>query len=127
MPLSSHLSTPPLVRLFQDWAVASGEPVHLGQSGRQDVAERLGEWLSAMGSVKLDGALQTIAAYGAQQAARPARVGQSVDGLALDAACRQVRADLAALIAQRLAQAPAESADYPPQLQLYQALQKQME
>jgi len=111
MPLSSHLSTPPLVRLFQDWAVASGEPVHLGQSGRQDVAERLGEWLSAMGSVKLDGALQTIAAYGAQQAARPVRGGQPVDGPALEAACRGVRAELAEAIAQRLAQAPAESAD----------------
>ena len=58
MPLQNHLGSLALVRLLQEWAPAPAEP------SRQDTAERLGDWLSPVASVQLDGALQAIASYG---------------------------------------------------------------
>ncbi|MFT3858621.1 MAG: DUF3348 family protein [Aquabacterium sp.] len=125
----SPLSRPALVRLLQPWVPAAGEPV------RQDVAERLGEWLSAVDSVKLDGALQAIASYGAQHAARQRgahRPGATaVDAAGLAALSRRMHAEMAEQITQTLAALePADAAEpaaYGPVHQRYLALQKRME
>lgn len=85
-----------------------------------DVAQRLGEWLSALDSVRLDGALQTISAYGKQTR----QAGQTVDAQALGALCQQTRDHLTALIRH---QPLPDEPTYPPHLQHYAALQKQME
>lgn len=121
MPLPQRLCSLPLVSLLQEWVPVAAEP-----PGR-DVPERLGEWLNAMGSVKLDGALQAIEAYGAQRAARRPQ-GVAVDASALHALCRDARSDLVAVIDRRLdALAATPEAAYSPYHQHYLALQKQME
>jgi hypothetical protein len=122
MHLQSHLSSLTLVRLLREWAPTPGEPA------RQDVAERLGEWLSAFDSVKLDGALQAIASYGA--ASQPASARQrgqvaAVDAPALEALCQRVKADLTGLIAAQVA--AVVEPDYGLHHRRYAALQKQME
>lgn len=128
----SHLSRLTLVRLLQPWVPAACE------AARQDVPERLGEWLSAFDSVKLDGALQAIASYGAQQAARqrtsPRQAAVStVDAIALATLCRRVNTEMAGQIAQALDALEATASTEPglqaygPVHQRYLALQKQME
>lgn len=130
MPLPSHLSSLALVRLLQEWAPAPGEPP------RQDVAERLGEWLSAFDSVKLDGALQAIASYGASRPAAIRQHGQPVDVPALEAVYRRVRAELTDLVAAEAVPASsaltassdtAALAGYGQHHQRYAALQQRME
>lgn len=122
MSVQTPFTSLPLARLLQEWGQTQAEP-----PSRLDAAQRLGEWLSAMGSVKLDGALQTISSYGTQ-ARQP---GQTVDASALEKACRQVKSEMAALIdAQALDVASDEAAseaEYGPHLQRYQVLQKQMD
>lgn len=107
-----------MVHLLQQWVQTDAEPA------RQDVAERLGGWLSAFDSVKLDSALQAIASYGAQ--ARQG--GLAVDAHALEELCRHVKSALTDLITTKAAQAadPAEPSDYGQHLQRYAELQKRM-
>lgn len=107
-----------MVRLLQEWVQTEAEP------SRQDVAERLGGWLSAFDSVKLDSALQAIASYGAQ--ARQG--GLAVDAHALEELCRHVKNALTDLITTLAAQAAdsAEPPDYGQHLQRYAELQKRM-
>lgn len=107
-----------MVHLLQEWVQTDAEPA------RQDVAERLGGWLSAFDSVKLDSALQAIASYGAQ--ARQG--GLAVDAHALEELCRHVKNALTDLITTLAAQAadPAEPPDYGQHLQRYAELQKRM-
>lgn len=122
MPLHHHLGSLSLVRLLQEWAPSPGEP------SRQDVAERLGEWLSPVASVQLDGALQAIASYGIareRQAGGPA--GSHVDADALDAACRRVKQGLTDLIAAQPVGLDSAEGDYAPYCQRYAELQKQMD
>lgn len=124
MPSQSHLRSLTFVRLLRQWVPTPDEPP------RQDVAERLGEWLSAFDSVKLDGALQAIASYGASaQAAPRPRGGPAVDAIRLEALCQGVKAELTALIDLKVAppDAPEEAAAYPKHLQRYQEAQKQMD
>lgn len=117
-PLPSRLSSLTLVHLLQQWV-----PVE-GASGRLDAAQRLGEWLNAFDSVKLDAALQTIASYGAQARQK----GQAVHASPLAALCQQIKADLADLIAHKVASVGDTTAEqgYGPHLQRYGELQKQM-
>lgn len=119
MPPPSHLNSLTMVRLLQEWVQTDAEPA------RQDVAERLGCWLSAFDSVKLDSALQAIASFGAQ--ARQG--GLAVDVHALEELCRHVKNALTDLITAKAAQAddPAEPADYGQHLQRYAELQKRVE
>lgn len=128
----SHLSSPPLVRLLRDWVQVGDEPA------RQDVAERLGEWLGAFDSVQLEGALQALASY----AASARRVqGSGRDAAALDAALQRAQTELTHLISARASPAvplhgapqsavdlPQEPGDarYTPFLQRYQTLQQQV-
>ena len=107
-----------MVHLLQEWVQTDAEPA------RQDVAERLGGWLSAFDSVKLDSALQAIASYGAQ--ARQG--GLAVDTHALEELCRHVKNALTDLITTQAAQAadPAKPPDYGQHLQRYAELQKRM-
>jgi len=51
-----QLGNPPLIRSLQGLAPEGFE------RPQQDVAQQLGDWLSAMDSIQLDGALQAIQA-----------------------------------------------------------------
>jgi hypothetical protein len=110
MPFQSRFSSLHLVRLLQAWAPVTEEPL------RQDVPERLGNWLSAFDSVKLDGALQAISAYGSQTSGQR---GQPVDVPALEALWRRAKAEMTDLIASK--------ADHGPHHQHYAELQRQMD
>lgn len=120
----SHFHRSTLVRLLQDWAQVDGEPP------RQDVAERLGQWLSAVDAVQLDGALQAIEAYPAQARQRGLPVA-ALDVRALQAALRDARAELTDMLTAG-ASVTAEGAQalhmgYSPHHQRYLSLQKRME
>lgn len=106
---------------------------------RPDVAERLGQWLSAVDAVRLNGALHAIESYTAQ--ARQAV--QAADWRAMDDACQGVQAELNELIEPRATPAraprgrggsasveafdPEAEADFATHGQRYLGLQKQME
>jgi hypothetical protein len=122
-----------LVLLLQQWQPAEG-----GQA-RPDVAERLGQWLSAVDAVRLNGALHAIESYPAQ-AQQPV---QAVDWHAMDDACQGLQAGLNDLIVSRAAPAraprgrggsvpveafdPAAEVDFATHCQRYLGLQKQLE
>ena len=133
MHLHHRLTRSPLVLLLQQWQPTQGEAV------RADMAERLGQWLGAVGAVRLNGALHSIESYpGEARHAVPA-----VDWRAMDDACQGVQAELNALIVARLAPAraprgrggsgpvetldPAAEADFATHSQRYLGQQKQME
>jgi hypothetical protein len=119
MSLPSFISSPPLLRLLRQWVQLDSEP------SRQDVAERLGEWLGAFESVQLDSALQSIAAYAVQARGR----GQTPDGAALAASFKQLKDELTALMTTKMPSTSdaAEPVDYGRYLQRYSGLQKQMD
>lgn len=126
MPLPSSLNSLTMVRLLQEWVPLDAEPP------RQDAAERLGPWLSAFDSVKLDSALQAIAQYGRQS--RTA-AHAAVEAPALAERCQRVKAELTDLIHAKVCMPPAQAldadqpspGDYSPHLHRYAALQKQMD
>lgn len=135
MHLQSHLRSSRLVQLLHGWAQVDCEPP------RQDIAERLGEWLGALDSIRLDGALQAISSH----AAAAARPGSVVDLGGLMRAVEQTKAELMALFAAKKKHAGTDirrgrgadaeatepeasaDADYTSHHQRYQALQKQIE
>lgn len=133
MHLHHRLTSAPLVLLLQQW-----QPVD-GGLARPDVAEHLGQWLSAVDAVRFNGVLRSIESFSAQ-ACLP---GQAVDVRAMEDACHGLRAELDALIVPRSAPAraargrvgsvPAEAidsqveVDFAPHGQRYLGLQKQME
>lgn len=124
-----------LVRLLQEWAQVEGEPA------RQDVAQRLGQWLGAFDTVQLDGSLQSIEAYPSQTRLK----GQVLDAAALSERIQRVRAELSEHINAKVtpvqlpllkargdagkAEDPDAQAEakYAPHYQRYLSLQKQME
>lgn len=133
MHLHHRLTRSSLVLLLQQWAQAEGGQV------RPDVAERLGQWLSAVGAVRLNGALHSIESYTvpAQQ------LGLAVDVRAMDDAFEGLQADLSGLIVARATPAraprgrggsvlveaidPEAEAAFATHYQRYVGLQKQME
>lgn len=64
-------------------------------ASKQDVAERLGLWLDAFGTVRLDAALQSIASFAMQKTA----AGQGATLLAAHEAMQKVRDEVSAHIA----------------------------
>lgn len=133
MQLHHRLTSSPLVLLLQQWQPADGG------LARPDVAEHLGQWLSAVDAVRFNGALRSIESLSAQ-AIPP---GQAVDLRSMEEACHGLRAELDALIVPRspparavrgrMASVPADAiapqseADFAPHGQRYLGLQKQME
>lgn len=121
MYLHRNISSSKLVRLLSDLTRVEVE------SSRQDVAERLGWWLDAVGTVRLDAALQSIQTFA------PQRSGQALSAsvAAVDAEFQHVRSSLAAAIMASLPLAPTESdgetAEYAPYYQRYLDQQRQME
>jgi len=114
-----QLGNPPLIRSLQGLAPEGFE------RPQQDVAQQLGDWLSAMDSIQLDGALQAIQAFAAQARA----VGQPVNVQALQSLLSRSRHELQALIlaASQPACSKEEPAqDYASHHKRYQDLQKQM-
>lgn len=111
-----------LVRLLSDLANVQAE------DNKQDVAERLSQWLDAFSTVRLDGALHSIKVFAAQNHAG----GRPTPPSSAEAALEQVKAKIsnsitagATLIAAR--QAQTGEVDYGPYYQRYQELQRQME
>ena len=134
MQLHHRLTRSRLVLLLQHWQPATGE------QARPDVPERLGQWLSAVGAIRLNGALHSIESYSAQ-ALSP---GGAVDVRAMEDALVRVQAELTGLIAPRTQSAPVPArgrggkaaasvidplaeADFATHCQRYLGLQKQME
>lgn len=120
MDVSSRLSSSKLVRLLQEWAPAAGEP------SRQDVAERLSQWLSSVEAVQLDGALQAIEAYPSQTRLP----GQAVAVHPLQQRLQAVQAELAAMVSLRLSPTEPRLGDedkFAFHHQRHAGLQKQME
>jgi len=119
MDVSSRLSSSKLVRLLQDWTQVAGEP------SRQDVAQRLSQWLSSVEAVQLDGALQSIEAYPSQTRL----AGEALDAGRLHQMVQAVQAELTALIALRLSPTEPRLGDedkYAFHHQRHAGLQKQM-
>lgn len=124
MNLHSPLPRSTLARLLHDWTQVDGEPP------RQDVAERLGQWLGAADAVQLDGALQAIEAYPAQARQRGLRT-EPLDAPALQAALQRTRTELEEMLtagASVTAEGPQPlQTGYSLHHQRYLTLQKRME
>lgn len=133
MHLHHRLTSSSLVLLLQQWAGADGGQV------RPDVAERLGQWLSAVNAVRLNGALHSIESYPAQ-APEP---GRAVDLRALEGVLEGLLAELSGLAVAKAAPAraargrggaaaaeeidPGAERKFSTHSQRYLGLQKQME
>jgi hypothetical protein len=114
-----QLGAPPLIRSLQGLAPEGFERPQL------DVAQQLGDWLSAMESIQLEGALQAIQTFAAQ--ARPP--GQTVDVTAMQGLLARTRHELQNLITAACHPSPADEnpdLDYAAHHKRYQDLQKQM-
>lgn len=136
MSLQSHLSQSRLVRLLQEWAQVDGD------AARHDVAERLGGWLGAMDTVKLESALQSIQAY-ASQARDTLPPAMALEPAWLETLLQRTRSDIDDMIAAKLnapapmrgrvirvaatASADDAEADYAVHYQRYLDLQKRIE
>ena len=97
MYLHHRLNSSRLVVLLAQWTQAQGG------HARQDVAEQLGQWLSVVGAVELNGSLRSIESYSAQPL--PAQEPSAVDTQALEDLFQKTKAELT-----RLATAPAKPA-----------------
>lgn len=122
MNLHRNISSSKLVRLLRDLASVEVD------SSRQDVAERLGLWLDAVGTVRLEAALQSIQTFAPQKAGQ----GLLASVAAVDAEFQHVRSGLAAAIPAGLPLAPTEpdgetTVEYAPYYQRYQDQQRQIE
>ena len=119
MSPSARLGTPPLVRLLQELVPGDAD------RAPADVAARLGDWLGAMDSIKLEGALQAITAFGAQ-ARSP---GQPVDAPVLQQELTQLGALLSRMFSAPgdTTLPPEHAGEYAPHLKRFVELQKQME
>jgi hypothetical protein len=114
-----QLGKPPLIRSLQGLAPEGFE------RPQQDVAQQLGDWLSAVDSIQLDGALQAIQAFAAQTRS----AGQPVDVQAMQELLARARRDLQAQIvvaSQPTAAEDEPELDYSAHHKRYQDLQKQM-
>lgn len=122
MNLHRNISRSKLVRLLSDLASVEVE------SSKQDVAERLGLWLDAVGTVRLDAALQSIQTFAPQ---RPGQ-GLSANAAAVEAEFQHVRSSLVKAIKASLPLAPVEpdgetAVEYATYYQRYQEQQRQIE
>ncbi len=97
MYLHHRLNSSRLVVLLAQWTQAQGG------HARQDVAEQLGQWLSVVGAVELNGSLRSIESYSTQPL--PAQEPSVVDTEALEDLFQKAKAELT-----RLATAPAKPA-----------------
>lgn len=87
--------------------LASGLPVGaLAGAPRQDVAERLGQWLNVADAIELHAAQSAVAAAGAAAARRPPRVDPATLHATLRAELERVRAVLTRAITTRPAHKP---------------------
>jgi hypothetical protein len=137
MVLRSNFSSSRLVRMLGRWEPAPAE------APRQDIAERLGQWLSVHDSIALDGAHRRIrerasgrpaAARGLQCAAVPdevqlVRAGLVEAILAKEAPASSSRRGRSALPRPAVSQAEAEvdaEAAFAPHRKRYLELQRQM-
>ncbi len=114
-----QLGSPPLIRSLQGLAPEGFE------RPQQDVAQQLGDWLSAMDSIQLDGGLQAIQAFAATARApgQPVNV-QGMQDL-LSRAHAEVHAQIVAVCQPASAEDDAPQ-DYATHHKRYQDLQKQM-
>ncbi|EJE53429.1 Protein of unknown function (DUF3348) [Acidovorax sp. CF316] len=96
MYLHQRIDSSRLVVLLAQWTRAERAPA------QQDVAEQLGQWLSVVDAVELNGSLRSIEAHMAPSAAGDE---SAIDAQALEDLLHKTKADLT-----RLATAPARSA-----------------
>lgn len=134
MPLPHRLDSSRLVVLLAQWTQA--ERAQVGG----DVAEQLGQWLSVVDAVELNGSLRSIETHAAQP---PVREDSALESQALEDLFQKTKADLTHLamapakpvrpVRERADNTPVEQPD--PQAQAdfathgprYQELQKQMD
>jgi hypothetical protein len=120
--LRRNFSRSKLVRLLSDLASVQAE------DNKQDVAERLSQWLDAFSTVRLDGALHSIKVFAAQNHAGGRATSPSMVEDELQRTKAKVSNSITAgatLIAAR--QAQTGEVDYGPYYQRYQELQRQMD
>lgn len=121
MSLARTFAPSPLSRLLRAWARLDAD------AARADLARGLGEWLSAVDSVRLDAALQAIDRYAA--AAR--QVPSNVDGAAIAGQHQRFLADTAnwirALTLMDVVLGDGQQPSYGPCQQRYLTVQKQLE
>lgn len=117
-----NFSRSKLVRLLIDLTHIQAD------DNKQDVAERLSQWLDAFSTVRLDGALQSIKAFAAQNRAGGCITPPTEANHALAQLKAKVTNSITAgatLIAAR--QNQSGEVDYAPYYQRYQELQRSME
>ena len=98
--MRKDLSRSSLVRLLGEWA-----PVE-AQASRQDIAQRLSQWLGVSDAITLHAAHQSIRPVAAGKASRAGQAGQT---RALAEECQRVRATLVKAIRASGAAAPARN------------------
>lgn len=134
MSLPHRLDSSRLVVLLAQWTQAER-----AQTGH-DVAEQLGQWLSVVDAVELNGSLRSIETHAAQP---PAREERALDPQALEDFFQKAKADLTHLatapakpvrpVRERADNTPVEQpdpqalADFAAHGPRYQELQKQMD
>lgn len=100
-----------------------------GDAARQDLAERLGQWLNVADAIALSSALPSIAAVAARAAQQPTRTSASAP--ALQAELERVRAMLSRSIttrdARHIPDPDAPDTEFALCLQRYQDQQRRME
>ena len=116
--MRSHFNRSALVRQIAAWQAAPAD------APRQDVAERLGDWLNVADAITLHSAHRSLPSV-ALAKPQPGIAGKSAD---LDAEYAQVRATLAKSIATRQFGRPiVASTDFPVYHQRYLDQQRRME
>jgi hypothetical protein len=134
MYLHHRLNSPRLVVLLAQWTRAEGA------HAPPDVAAQLGQWLSVVDAMELNGSLRSIETYPAQPALSP---DQPVDAAALEEQFQNAKAELARLLTRPARPAkplrgradntpveepdPALQADFAAHGPRYLDLQKQMD
>lgn len=114
----SHFNRSPLVRQLAAWL-----PVDTEAAPRQDVGERLGEWLNVADAIALHSAHQSLPTLQARR-----RVGKPADAGADQAELQRVRATLLKAIATPpIHPVHAADAEFAPHHQRYLDQQRRME
>jgi hypothetical protein len=125
--LRSNVNRPALVRQLAGFLPDGGTA--LGDTPRQDLAERLGQWLNVADAIALSSALPSVAAVGSRAAAQPAR--PPVNAVGLRAELDRVRAVLTQSITARDSRHPpdptAPDSEFALALQRHHEQQRCME
>lgn len=125
--MRSNVNRPALVRQLAGF-LPDGSTA-LGDAPRQDLAERLGQWLNVADAIALSSALPSVAAVGARAAAQPARPPVQADGLRAE--LERVRAVLTQSITARdsrhIPDPTAPDSEFALALQRHHEQQRRME